>query len=37
MLKVNNKNTERRSAVFTVNFEQISRLFLVFQLLTLNR
>ena len=40
MFKVNNKTPERRqcrrSDVFIVNFEHISHLNLVFQLLTLN-
>ena len=40
MFKVNNKNIRttsmRRSAVFVINFEHISFLFLVFLLLTLN-
>ena len=39
MLKVNNKDTERRhlrrTGVFIVNFEHISQLLLVFSLLTL--
>ena len=35
LLKVNNRNW-RRSGVFTVNFEDISHLVLVFLLLTLN-
>ena len=41
MFKVNNKEslllTWRRSSVIIVNFEHISHLFLVFQLLTLSR
>ena len=38
MFKVNNKNTRRRrSGVFIVNFEQMSHLFLVFLLLTMNK
>ena len=39
MFKVNNKNTSFwcHSVVCTVNFEHISYLFLVFQLLTLNK
>ena len=40
MFKVNNKDTSRKtldtSGVFFVNFEHISRLVLVFLLLTLN-
>ena len=35
LLKVNNRNT-RRSGIFVVNFEHISHIVLVFQLLTLN-
>ena len=35
MFKVNNK-ARRRSGIFAVNFEHISRIVLVFQLLTLN-
>ena len=34
---VNNKGTQRQSGVFIVNFECISHLVLLFQLLTLNR
>ena len=41
MFKVNNKTPERRqccrSDVFIVNFEDISHLFLVFLLLSLNK
>ena len=37
MLKVNNKDNRRRSGVFTINFEHISHLFLVFLELTLSR
>ena len=36
MLKVYTKDTRRRSSVFIVNFEDISRFFQVFLLLTLN-
>ena len=36
MLKVNNKDTRRRSGVFIVNFEHILHLVLAFLLLTLN-
>ena len=36
MLKVNNKDTRRRSGVFIVNFEHILHFALVFLLLTLN-
>ena len=37
LLKVNNRNTWRRSGVFIVNFEHISHLVLVFIVLTLSR
>ena len=37
MFKVTMKTPERRPDVFTVNFEHISHLFLVFLLLTLNK
>ena len=36
MFKVSNKNIRRCSGVFTVNFEHMSHLVLVFLLLTLN-
>ena len=36
LLKVNIRNTRRRSGIFIVNSEHISQLVLVFPLLTLN-
>ena len=37
MFKANNKDTRRRFGVFTVIFEHISHLFLMFLLLTLSK
>ena len=37
MIRVNNKNTGRRSGIFIINLDHISHLFLVFLLLTLNK
>ena len=37
MLKVNIKNTRCRSGVFTVNFEEISHIVLMFPVLNLNK
>ena len=37
MLKVSIKNTRCRSGVFTVNFEEISHIVLVFPVLNLNK